>query len=130
MKTLVVKSSLKEELIDITDRVTAVVRELPRKEGLCVVFCPHTTAGLTVNECADSCVAVDIATMLGKLVPQQGTWLHEEGNSPAHVKASLMGSSVMIPVVDGTLMLGRWQGIFLCEFDGTRTREVWVQVYS
>ena len=130
MKTLVVKSSVKEESIDITDRVAAVVRELPRKEGFCLVFCPHTTAGLTVNECADPCVAVDITTMFGKLVPQQGTWLHEEGNSPAHVKASLMGSSVMVPVVDGTLMLGRWQGIFLCEFDGTRTREVWVQVYS
>jgi secondary thiamine-phosphate synthase enzyme len=87
-------------------------------------------SGLMINECADPAVAMDMTSMIGKLVPRQATWLHEEGNSAAHVKASLVGSCVMVPVVDGALMLGRWQGIFLCEIDGSRTREVWVQVYS
>ena len=126
MKALTIVTPQREVFIDITDQVNDVVKESSQASGLCLVFCPHTTAGLTINECADPDVVCDMRMALGKAVPDGGLWRHREGNSPAHVKASLMGSSVMVPVVEGELGLGRWQGIFLCEFDGPRTREVWV----
>jgi len=130
MKSTAILTSQQEEFLNITDLVDDIVRQSTPKDGVCFVFCPHTTAGLTINECADPAVTVDIKAAFGGLVPDEGHWQHLEGNSPAHVKASLVGSSVMIPVVDGKLKLGRWQGIFLCEFDGPRTREVWVQTGS
>jgi len=94
---------------------------------MCLVFCPHTTAGVTVNEAADPDVALDLLTALSRVVEQEGPWRHREGNSPAHVKASLVGSSVLLPICQGMLALGTWQGIFLCEFDGPRAREILVQ---
>lgn len=130
MKPIRISTSRREEFLLITNPVNEVVQAAGMKDGICFVFCPHTTAGLTINECADPAVAADMKAAFGRLVADEGHWQHLEGNSPAHVKASLVGSSVGIPVVNGKLKLGTWQGIFLCEFDGPRTREVWVQTWS
>jgi secondary thiamine-phosphate synthase enzyme len=127
MKRLDVRSTVREEFIDITPRVREEVRRAGVHEGICVVFCPHTTAGLTVNEHADPAVAADVLSALARIVPDDAAWTHLEGNAPAHVKASLMGSSVQLPIVDGDLALGTWQGLFLCEFDGPRSRRVWLR---
>jgi secondary thiamine-phosphate synthase enzyme len=125
-----VATTCREEFIQITSQVDAIVRTSGMTEGLCLVFCPHTTAGLTVNECADPDVATDLQSALAGWVPESGGWRHVEGNSAAHVKASLVGASVAIPVENGKLKLGTWQGILLCEFDGPRIRDVWVQTAS
>ena len=130
MKSIAISTSQREEFVDITDRVNDIVRQSSPEDGICYVFCPHTTAGLTINECADPAVVVDMKVAFRELVPDEGRWLHLEGNSPAHVKASLTGSFLMIPVIAGSLRLGTWQGVFLCEFDGPRTREVWVRTES
>lgn len=130
MKTLSIPTSQREVFVDMTEPVNGIVKGASLENGACLVFCPHTTAGVTINECADPAVVLDMKEALGELVAEGSHWRHLEGNSPAHVKASLMGSSVIVPVVEGELGLGRWQGIFLCEFDGPRTREVWVQVLS
>ncbi len=131
MMRIEVATTRSEELVDITDAVNTTVREaVGDADGVCLVYCPHTTAGLTLNECADPAVRLDMVEAIGRLVPDAGNWRHLEGNSPAHVKASLAGASVVVPIVAGTLRLGRWQGVFLCEFDGPRTREVWVQILS
>jgi secondary thiamine-phosphate synthase enzyme len=126
MRRVSVSSTRREELIDITSLVREEVERAGVSEGCCTVYCPHTTAGLTVNEHADPAVAADVLTALGRLVPEDGRWTHLEGNSPAHVKASLMGASVQLLISNGDLALGTWQGVFLCEFDGPRTREVWL----
>ena len=130
MKKLAIATSEREVFIDITEQVNAIVRDSAFEGSACHVFCPHTTAGLTINECADPDVVIDMKRAMREMVSDDERWRHLEGNSPAHVKASLMGSSVIVPVVEGILGLGRWQGIFLCEFDGPRTREVWVQFLS
>ena len=130
MKQLSIETSLREKFLDITHLVNGAVRESGVEEGRCFVFCPHATAGLTINECADPAVALDMKSAFRQLVPGVGHWLHKEGNSPAHVKASLVGASVTVPVVEGALRMGTWQGVFLCEFDGPRTREVWVEITS
>jgi len=130
MKTLTIPTSQREAFIDVTEQVNGIIKGTAPGSGVCVVFCPHTTAGITINECADPAVVLDMKKALGELVADGSQWQHLEGNSPAHVKASLMGSTVIVPVVEGALKLGRWQGIFLCEFDGPRTREVWVQILS
>ena len=131
MTSIEVRTSHSEEFIDITESVRSLVRHASRdEEGLCLVYCPHTTAGLTVNECADPAVPLDMMDVFHHLIPERATWRHLEGNSPAHALATLTGSSVLLPISNGTLKLGRWQGVFLCEFDGPRTREVWVQILS
>ncbi len=127
MKRLDVRTTKREEFVDITALVREEVRRSEVQEGLCVVFCPHTTAGLTINEHADPAVSTDVLTALGRLVPDDGRWTHLEGNAPAHVRATLMGASVQVPIVDGDVALGTWQGIFLCEFDGPRSRQVWLR---
>lgn len=120
-----VRSREREELVEITAEVRARLREAGAREGLCVLFVRHTTAGLTVNENADPDVPRDTLHALRTLLPQHGMgFRHGEGNSDAHIKASLTGASVAVPFDDGQLLLGRWQGIFLCEFDGPREREV------
>jgi secondary thiamine-phosphate synthase enzyme len=120
-----VRSHAREELVEFTDEVRARVRESGVDEGACVLYVRHTTAGLTVNENADSDVARDMLHALRTLVPQHGMdFRHGEENSDAHIKASLAGPSVTVPFNGGELLLGRWQGIFLCEFDGPREREV------
>ena len=116
------------KLIDITDRVQTVVRESGVRSGVAHVFVPHTTAGITINEDADPSVVADILASLERAVPDDASYRHSEGNSPAHVKASLMGVCQTVLIEDGKLVLGTWQGIYLCEFDGPRTRRVIVKV--
>jgi len=128
MRRFEVSSGRREEVLDITPIVRDEIRRSGVQDGVCVVYCPHTTAGVTVNEHADPSVAEDLLAALDRLVPEQGIWRHAEGNSPAHVKASLVGASAALPVEDGDLALGTWQGVFLCEFDGPRTRRVWLQI--
>jgi secondary thiamine-phosphate synthase enzyme len=115
-------------LVDITSQVDQLVRESGIQEGACYIFVPHTTAGLTINENADPTVRSDILETLQKIVPWRGDYKHSEGNAAAHVKASLMGFSQHVFISRGRLDLGTWQGIYLAEFDGPRTRKVWVQV--
>jgi secondary thiamine-phosphate synthase enzyme len=117
-----------EELIDITSQVQEAVSASNTSEGLCTVFVPHTTAGITINENADPSVKQDILMALGRAVPDDLPYRHSEGNSPAHVKAGLMGSSVSVAISEGRLRLGTWQGIFFCEFDGPRRRRFFVHI--
>ena len=120
-----VRSREREELVEFTDEVRRVLRESGARDGVCTLYVRHTTAGLTVNENADPDVARDMLHALRTLVPQHGMgFRHSEENSDAHIKATLVGPSVIVPFADGQLLLGRWQGIFLCEFDGGREREV------
>jgi len=113
-------------MLDITRQVEQVVQANKLLAGLCVVFVPHTTAGITINENADPAVCADMLMVLNKMVPQADGYQHSEGNAAAHIKASLMGNSVTVLVENSVLQLGTWQGIYLCEFDGPRMRKVWV----
>lgn len=125
MYALKVRSQEREELVEFTDEVRRKLQESGAREGICVLFVQHTTAGLTINENADPDVPRDMLLALRTLLPQHGMgFRHGEENSDAHIKASLVGSSVVVPFHDGQLLLGRWQGIFLCEFDGGRERQV------
>lgn len=119
-----INSSKHFELIDITEEVRKVVRNSGIKEGICFLYVPHTTAGITVNEDADPAVKNDLISFLQKLVPWNGDYSHMEGNSAAHILSTLVGVRMEIPVRGGNLHLGRWQGIFFCEFDGPRRRNV------
>jgi secondary thiamine-phosphate synthase enzyme len=114
--------------MDITPLVRDVVDKSKIENGVCYIFVPHTTAGITINENADPSVRQDILIEMDKLVPWQGNYTHLEGNAAAHIKASLVGSSETIPVENGELVLGTWQGVFFAEFDGPRRREVWVKI--
>jgi len=127
MQSFNVKTSARNDFKDITREVSQAVAATGVSEGICVVYVPHTTAGVTINENADPAVRVDIEGALDRIVPWNGPYKHSEGNSAAHVKASLMGFSATIPVRGGMLVLGTWQGIYFCEFDGPRTRTVHVQ---
>ena len=126
MAEFYVKTNRRCEIIDITEEVNRVLpQSIPC--GICHIFCPHTTAGITINENVDPDVRFDILKKLDLLVPRkEGFYRHAEGNSAAHVKASLLGNTVTVPVRNGRLRLGTWQGIYLCEFDGPRTRQVQV----
>lgn len=128
MQKLEIRTRGRTEMIDITTKVREAVRAEGETSGICTVFVPHTTAGVTINENADPNVRRDILAELEKIVPFEDHYAHSEGNSAAHIKSSLMGSSVQIIVENGNLRLGIWQSIFLCEFDGGRAREVWVKV--
>ncbi|MDI6901869.1 MAG: secondary thiamine-phosphate synthase enzyme YjbQ [Anaerosomatales bacterium] len=123
-----IHTTSREAMVDVTEKVRQALQASGALEGWVLVYCPHTTAGVTINENADPAVPDDVLRGLGDLVPRHGAWSHAEGNSDAHIKASLIGSSVTIPVADGDLMLGTWQGVFLCEFDGPRRRYVSVSV--
>jgi secondary thiamine-phosphate synthase enzyme len=126
--TLEVRTGSKTELIDLTARVQKVVSEGGVTEGLCHVFVPHTTAGVTINENADPSVKADILMVLNKIISDGEPYRHAEGNSPAHIKASLMGPQLTVFVSRGRLVLGTWQAIYFCEFDGPRNRKVHVKV--
>jgi secondary thiamine-phosphate synthase enzyme len=129
MLTIKVRSRQREEMVEFTGEVRRLLRESGAREGVVTLFVRHTTAGLTVNENADPDVPRDILHHLRALIPQHGAgFRHAEENSDAHLKASLVGTSLTIPFADGELLLGRWQGVFLCEFDGGREREVAVLV--
>ncbi|MDD1710286.1 MAG: secondary thiamine-phosphate synthase enzyme YjbQ [Methanoregulaceae archaeon] len=125
---LEVSTSSRTQLIDITNLVAAELSKTGVKNGTCSVYMPHTTAGLTINENADPDVARDILAGLAHLVPVTGEYRHAEGNSDAHIKASLMGFSLRVPVIDGRLALGTWQALYFCEFDGPRHRNVMVGI--
>lgn len=114
--------------VDITARIKQIVRESGIEEGLCVVYCPHTTAAITINENADPDVVRDLKLALADIFPDRRDFRHAEGNSAAHLKSSVIGASEAIPVTDGAMTLGTWQGIYFCEFDGPRRRKVCVQV--
>jgi secondary thiamine-phosphate synthase enzyme len=118
----------KEGLEEITHRVNDVIHRSGVEEGVCYLYLPHTTAGIIINENADPSVARDILDRLEALVPSKGNYHHLEGNAPAHIKSSLTGLSLTVPIEKGRLALGRWQGVFLCEFDGPRDRTVLMQV--
>ncbi|HEY3086348.1 MAG TPA: secondary thiamine-phosphate synthase enzyme YjbQ [Candidatus Dormibacteraeota bacterium] len=128
--TFEVKTRRRAQLVDITQRVAEAVERAQVADGLCLVFVPHTTAGVTINEGADPDVANDIESHLGELVPKEAAFEHAEGNSDSHIKTVLVGPSCSAPVRDGQLALGQWQAIFLCEWDGPRTRRVEVNVLA
>jgi secondary thiamine-phosphate synthase enzyme len=122
-----VSTSSRSQMVDITAKVREAVRQTGVESGLCVVYVPHTTAGITINESADPAVAADILEKLEELVPR-GRYRHREGNADSHIKASMMGFSVDLILEGGDPVLGTWQGVFLCEFDGPRRRRVEVKV--
>lgn len=123
-----IKTQARVEFQDVTARVRGIVAESGVKSGICYVFVPHTTAGVTVNEHADPSVVEDIAAQLDKMVPQHQNYRHREGNSPAHIKAAIIGDSETLFIENGKLVLGTWQGIFFSEFDGPRNRNMLVKI--
>jgi secondary thiamine-phosphate synthase enzyme len=128
IKNINIKTGSRTEFVDITSDVQKVVDESRIRNGVCYVYVPHTTAGITINEGADPSVVKDIQSILNKLIPHSANYLHIEGNSDAHIKASLIGSSVTVIIEGGKLLLGTWQAIFFCEFDGARHRKVMVKI--
>jgi secondary thiamine-phosphate synthase enzyme len=130
MVSLDIKTSSRTEFIDITAKVQETVAGSGLAEGLCMLFVPHTTAAITINESADPSVKSDILMILNQAVPWEAAYRHREGNSPAHIKSTLVGASELIAVEKARLVLGTWQGIFFCEFDGPRRRRVHVKVIS
>jgi secondary thiamine-phosphate synthase enzyme len=128
--TLSVRTNRRTEMVDITGEIQELVRLSGVEEGLCHIFQAHTTAGLTINENADPSVAADILMVLNQIISEKEAYRHLEGNSPAHVKASLMGPQLTVLVRNGGLLLGTWQGVFLCEFDGPRTRKVHIKIMA
>ena len=128
--TLSVRTRHRTELADITGEIQELVRQSGVEEGVCYIFQAHTTAGLTINENADPSVQADILMVLNKIISDREAYGHAEGNSPAHIKTSLMGPSLTVLVSRGALLLGTWQGVFLCEFDGPRTRRVHIKIMA
>ncbi len=128
MHRINLRTSSRVDFQDITPKVQDIVRSSGTESGLCYVFIPHTTAAVTVNEHADPSVATDIAAQLEVVAPQHNRYRHLEGNAPAHIKASLIGTSATLPIESGKLVLGTWQGIFFCEFDGPRDRKILVKI--
>jgi len=127
-KTITIKTDGAQLFLDITKHIRSIVRDSGINSGLCHVFVPHTTAAVTINENTDPDVREDILNCLEKIAPSRGNYRHQEGNSHAHIKAGLMGSSICVFIEAGQLVLGAWQSIFLCEFDGPRTRNVMIRL--
>ncbi len=125
---LTVKTHSRTELIDVTSEIQNVIRSNQIQSGICQIFVPHTTAGITINENADPTVARDILMELNKIIPFNDSYHHIEGNSAAHIKSSIIGPSLSVIIEDGRLQLGTWQGIYFCEFDGPRHRQLWLKV--
>jgi len=128
IRKLTIPTRNQTEFVDITSEIQAVVSQSGVKEGICHIFVPHTTAGITINEGADPSVKRDILSQLNKIIPFQSNYQHREGNSPAHIKASLVGSSQTAFIEQGRLVLGTWQSIYFCEFDGPRQRQIIVKI--
>ena len=128
MKTIRVSTSRREELVDVTGPVGEAVAESGVQDGVCHVHSPHTTCGVTVNEGWDPDVVADVLAHLRELVPREKAFSHSEGNSDSHIKTLLVGTSAALPVREGRVALGRWQAVFLCEFDGPRERELWISL--
>ena len=127
METFEVRTSRREELIRLTSALQELVDAKGWRDGALVVYCPHTTAALTINEAADPDVAADLVMALSRLLPREAGYKHVEGNSDSHVKTTLVGPSQMLIVSGGRIQLGTWQGVFLCEWDGPRNRKIWAQ---
>lgn len=127
MERMEIRTADREDLVDITSRVRQMVADRGWKTGALLLYCPHTTGAVTVNEGADPSVVRDIVVNLRKLVPRRGDYKHMEGNSDAHIKTSLFSPDQLLVVQDGEVMLGTWQKVFFCEFDGPRTRNLWMQ---
>jgi secondary thiamine-phosphate synthase enzyme len=125
---LSVKSQKRTQLIDITSDINNIIQTSGIDQGLCMVFVPHTTAAITINESADPSVKSDILMILNQIIPWDADYRHLEGNSPAHIKSTLVGSSELIAIENRRLVLGTWQGVFFCEFDGPRTRKVNIRI--
>ncbi|HOK07694.1 MAG TPA: secondary thiamine-phosphate synthase enzyme YjbQ [Syntrophales bacterium] len=130
METFTVKTTKRVEMIDITAQVRAAIGKMKVREGICVIYCPHTTAAITINENADPDVPRDILAALERAVPFAADYRHAEGNAAAHVKSSLVGASEIVIVEEGRPVLGTWQSVFFCEFDGPRTRRVCVKIWG
>ena len=130
IKTLHIQTGARTEFIDITGKVQEVVHQSKAQDGICHLFVPHTTAAITINENADPAVQQDIVMELNKVIPFDDTYRHIEGNSAAHIKASIIGASEMVLIESGALVLGTWQGIYFCEFDGPRRRRLHVKVIA
>jgi secondary thiamine-phosphate synthase enzyme len=130
IQTFQVRTSAQTEFIDVTRSIQEAVKKTGVEDGICAIFVPHTTAAITINENADPSVVHDMMMALNKIVPMKDQYRHMEGNSPSHIKASLVGCSQVVFVESGKLVLGTWQGIFFCEFDGPRNRKVHVNVIS
>lgn len=128
VKYINVKSRLRNEFIDITDKIQELVKEEGITSGICHIYVPHTTAGITINEGADTSVQHDIQNYLSKLVPVDGDYHHREGNADAHIKSALVGLSKFVFIDEGKLLLGTWQAIYFCEFDGPRHRRVAIKI--
>jgi secondary thiamine-phosphate synthase enzyme len=129
METFEIKTRKRNEFVEITDEVRRALKTSGVQTGICVVYCPHTTAAITINENADPDVVHDMLAYLNRAIPkEQPDFRHGEGNSDSHIKASLVGPSVTLLVEQGGLVLGRWQGVYFCEFDGPRSRTVHVRV--
>jgi secondary thiamine-phosphate synthase enzyme len=130
MREITLQTTARTDFVDLTGRIQEQVRDLGLQDGVVVVFNPHTTAAVTINEGADPDVVRDMTAALDRIVPWQDGYRHAEGNAAAHIKASLFGSSVSVIVADGRLQLGTWQKIWFCDFDGPRRRRVWVKTLS
>jgi secondary thiamine-phosphate synthase enzyme len=130
MEVLRVKTERRTQLVDVTREVERAVEKAGVSAGICCIYVPHTTAGVMINEHFDPDVATDLEGVFERMVPKSGPYRHSEGNSDSHAKAALAGTSQMIFVEDGKLALGRWQGVFFCEFDGPRERKLWVKVVA
>lgn len=128
MQKLNIKSKKKNELIEITSEIKKLIESKDIKQGICTVFCPHTTAAITINEAFDPSVKTDIIYSMNKISPDYTEFRHTEGNSAAHIKSSLFGASLTLIINEGKLTLGEWQGVYFTEFDGPRTREVWIKI--
>ena len=129
VETIHINTTKRTQLIDITSKVSEVVKRSNVKDGVCLVYVPHTTAAVTINENADPSVSEDIINIINEIVPWRYDYRHLEGNSPAHIKATLIGPSITTIIENGHLSLGTWQGIFFCEFDGPRNRRVLVKIF-
>jgi secondary thiamine-phosphate synthase enzyme len=130
MDTIEISTSSRTELVDITSRIQTAITDSGTRNGICFVYTPHTTGAVTINESADPSVKKDIVTELNKVIPFDDSYSHREGNAAAHIKSSLVGCSAVLLVEEGHLVLGTWQGVFFCEFDGPRKRRVHVKTTS
>jgi len=128
MEKISVLTNKRNEFLEITSKIEEKVKKSNVKNGICFIYIPHTTCGLTINENADPSVKKDILNKLEEIVPENSGYTHMEGNSDAHIKSSIIGHSLFVFIENGSLKLGTWQGIFLCEFDGPRTRQVWIKI--
>ncbi len=128
MQRFELRTDVREQMLDITPGIAEAIRSSGVREGMALVFCPHTTAGITINENADPDVVEDLLDGLRRIVPREAGWTHAEGNSGGHLKAALVGSAVTVPVSGAMPVLGTWQGVYFCEFDGPRSRSVVVKV--